>query len=190
MTDDLTFEASYWGNCCNTFDEDQKQYVYAKFMGLNNERWSFNVKGISILDIGGGPSSMLLKCFNLKRGKVIDPIAYPPWTKLRYQCMNIDVEVKFGEDVVESGWDEVWIYNCLQHCKDPKKIIHNALNAANILRIFEWINIEQYKGHPTQLTKEYLDECIGIQGSGTVYLNESGCVGRAYYGVFKKEVKT
>lgn len=184
MTIELDFEKNYWGNCANTFDEDQKHYVYARFMGLKQLHYSFDVANKSILDIGGGPSSMLLKCINLKHGKVIDPIDYPKWTKLRYESNNIDVEVLSGEDVNEKDWDEVWIYNCLQHVESVEKIIDNAKRSAKVFRIFEWIDIPPHEGHPIELTKEYLDDCIGLPGSGTVYLSESGCYGKAYYGVF------
>lgn len=182
--DELDFEKQYWGNCANTFDEDQKHYVYARYMGLRQTHYSFDAENKTILDIGGGPTSMLLKCNNLKRGKVIDPIDYPSWTKMRYSSHNISVEVKEGEEVDESGWDEVWIYNCLQHVHDVGKIINNAKKAANTLRIFEWIDIPPHEGHPIQLTKEYLDNIISIPGSRTVQLSESGCYGKAYYGVF------
>ena len=91
--EDYTFEQQYWGNCCNTFDEDQKHYVYGRLMNLSRDGYHFNVFGSSILDIGGGPSSMLLKCKNLSEGKVVDPISYPQWTKDRYQSMNISVSV-------------------------------------------------------------------------------------------------
>ena len=43
MIDDYEFEKDYWGDCCNTFDEDQKHYVYARLMGLEQEHYSFNV---------------------------------------------------------------------------------------------------------------------------------------------------
>lgn len=184
MNNDLDFEKQYWGNCANTFDEDQKHYVYARFMELPQVHFSFDAQNKSILDIGGGPTSMLLKCINLKKGKVIDPIDYPEWTKLRYADHNIDVEVLPGERVNEQGWDEVWIYNCLQHVEDVQKIIDNAKKAAKVLRIFEWIDTPPHDGHPIELTKEYLDKCIGFPGSGTAVLLESGCYGKAYYGVF------
>jgi hypothetical protein len=28
------FEKAYWGDCCNTFDEEGKHFVYAKLMGI------------------------------------------------------------------------------------------------------------------------------------------------------------
>jgi len=183
MEDHLAFERSYWGDCCNTFDEDQKHYIYAKYMGLSIVNYSFNVLGSSVLDIGGGPSSMLLKCINLKRGMVWDPITYPQWTVDRYQSKSIDVTVAGGEIMYESGWDEVWLYNCLQHVEDPSIILFNAVRSAKILRIFEWVDVPAHDGHPHTLTKESLDGWIGKEGS-VVTLATQGCYGNAYHGVF------
>lgn len=181
--EDYEFEKDYWGNCCNTFDEDQKHYIYGKLMGLHREHYSFDVFNKRILDIGGGPSSMLLKCLNLKEGKVVDPIDYPQWTVDRYSLKNISVQVDIGENVDEYGWDEVWIYNCMQHAVDPQKIINNAKRAAPVLRLFEWIDVPAHDGHPHELTEKNLNEWIGSRGM-TTYLSESGCFGKAYYGIF------
>ena len=182
--DDYDFERDYWGKCCNTFDEDQKHYVYANLMGIKQIGYSFDAESKKILDIGGGPTSMLLKCLNLKWGLVIDPIAYPQWTVDRYKSMNIDVVVGRGESRGASGWDEVWIYNCLQHAEDPELVIANAKRAAPVVRFFEWIDIPAHDGHPHMLTEELLNKWLGGKG-GTCNLAQSGCYGRAYYGVFK-----
>ena len=183
VMDDYKFEINYWGDCCNTFDEEQKHYVYGRLMRLNRIHYSFDVKFKRILDIGGGPTSMLLKCVNLKEGKVVDPIDYPQWTRDRYKMKNIYTEIKTGENVNETGWDEVWIYNCMQHAEDPAKIISNALMAAPILRIFEWVDIPAHDGHPHELTETNLNNWIGQKGN-IIQLAESGCYGKAYYGVF------
>ena len=184
ITEDYDFEQQYWGDCCNTFDEEQKHYVYARLLGLQIVRYSFNVENKRIIDVGGGPSSMLLKCINLKEGKVVDPISYPSWTLDRYKLKNISVLVDIGENLNEVGWDEVWIYNCLQHVIDPEKIISNAKRAAPILRIFEWVNYPAHDGHPHELTESSLNSWTGGTGS-VIQLAESGCYGEAYYGVFK-----
>jgi hypothetical protein len=181
--DDYDFEKDYWGDCCNTFDEDQKHYVYGRLMGLKQVHFSFEVGNKRILDIGGGPTSMLLKCKDLVCGKVVDPIWYPQWTADRYAMKNIVVGVYPGEDVYETDWDEVWIYNCMQHAIDPQKIIDNAKRAAPILRLFEWIDVPAHDGHPHELTESNLNEWIGQKGS-VIQLAESGCYGKAYYGVF------
>lgn len=181
--EDYKFETDYWGDCTNTLDEEQKQCVYAKYMQLTPYGHSWYVGGKKILDIGGGPVSLLLKAANLKEGLVVDPINYPDWTKQRYAIKNINVIVKTGEDITEEGFDEVWIYNCLQHVIDPERIIKNALRSAKVLRIFEWIDIPAHEGHPHMLTEEKLNEWIGSNGN-TVQLSESGCFGRAYYNVY------
>ena len=184
MIHDHEFEKSYWNNCCNTYAEETKQFVYGQYMQLPIQYHNFIAYNKSILDIGGGPVSMLLKTHGLKYGKVVDPIDYPSWTVERYKEKNIDVDVKGGEDVTETGYDEVWIYNCMQHAVDPQKIIENAKRAAPVLRIFEWINIPPHEGHPHMLTKNSLDEWIGQQGE-TAYLNSQGCIGMCYYGSFE-----
>lgn len=183
--DDYDFEVSYWGNCCNTFDEDQKHYVYADLMGLKIQHYSFILSDVKVMDIGGGPSSMLLKSKGIREGSlVVDPIEYPSWTRDRYSMMGIDVMVDLGENVTQTGFDEVWIYNCMQHAIDPEKIIYNAKRAAPVLRLFEWIDIPAHDGHPHELTEDSLNRWIGAQGS-TVQLGQQGCYGKAYYGVFQ-----
>ena len=167
--DDYEFERGYWGNCCNTFDEEQKHYIYAKYMGIQRSHYSFILPENSrILDIGGGPCSMLLKTKNLEYGLVVDPIQYPHWTMLRYGEMNIAYDVKPGEEVDKTGFDEVWIYNCMQHAIDPAKIIENAKRAAPRLRIFEWVDIPAHDGHPHMLTEEALNSWIGQKGKVAV----------------------
>jgi len=179
---DYTFESNYWGDCCNTFDEDQKHYVYARYMGLKQVGYSFDVEGKSIIDIGGGPTSMLLKTINLGAGLVVDPLRYPEWTYERYSCKGIGCQICRGEDLNHVDFDEAWIYNCLQHADDPELIIKNALRAAKTLRLFEWVDIPPHDGHPIELKKKKLDRWIEQEGN-IIKLAESGCYGNAYYNV-------
>ena len=180
---DYTFESQYWGDCCNTFDEDQKHYVYAKYMGLRRKGYSFDVGGNSIIDIGGGPTSMLLKTINLGNSTIVDPLLYPHWIYERYAAKKINCFVSRGEDAFQEGYDECWIYNCLQHTDDPKLIIKNALRAAKTLRIFEWVDVPAHDGHPIELTSAKLDGWIGKAGQ-TIRLAESGCFGVAYFNTY------
>jgi len=191
---ELDFEASFWGDCTNTYGEEKKQFVYARFMGfkmLPNDYTYFDVGGKKILDVGGGPVSMTLKALNLGPGSiVVDPIAYPDWTMQRYAAKGIRYIQQYGEkvvDMIDSGeignFDEVWMYNCLQHTTDPQRIILGCRMSAPVLRIFEWIDIPPHEGHPQILTEKLLDGWIGQKGS-VCQLHESNCVGRAYYGHF------
>jgi hypothetical protein len=178
-------EILWWGNCCNTYGEETKQMVYARRMGLRIEDDHIDVHSKKILDIGGGPVSLLLKTRNLTEGKIVDPSRYPPWTLERYKCRGIQVEFANAEEISDiEKWDEVWIYNVLQHVQDPKLIIENARRAGKLIRMFEWIDIPPHEGHPHELKQELLEEWLGLRGT-VEYMNESGCVGRCFYGVFK-----
>ena len=70
-------ESEWWGNCQNTYFEEEKQLKYARKMGLDRTPNSqtpyvFDINK-TVLDIGGGPTSILLKCVNVQ-GTVIDPL--------------------------------------------------------------------------------------------------------------------
>jgi hypothetical protein len=180
------YERDFWGDCTNTFDEEQKHYVYALCMGLQRVRYSFDGRSRAIVDIGGGPVSMLLKTINLKGGLVVDPLRFPDWVYARYAVKGIEwIQIR-GEDFSADRFDEAWIYNCLQHTDDPERIIANAKRSSRVLRLFEWIDIPAYAGHPHMLTEASLTKWIGQRGQ-TAQLNESGCVGRAFFGSFSLE---
>lgn len=190
---DQEFERNWWGDCLLTFGEETKQLTYAHRMGLEIVPWGgqwpvYDLDGRSVLDIGGGPVSMLLKTVNGGDRLVVDPCDYPGWVQVRYLSAGIGYrrcsgEAMNDEGAIVSGFDEVWIYNCLQHTQDPETIIDNALAAAPVLRMFEWIDIPAHEGHPHELKAALLDEWVG--GVGTVErMNENGCVGTAWYGKF------
>lgn len=191
----LDWEKNWWGNCCNTYGEETKQLLYAQKMGLQfyhngKSPYFINMQGKSVLDIGGGPCSLLLKCENVDRGVVVDPCDYPNWVKSRYVEAGIDVLNIKAEDfcdvpigIVLPIFDEVWIYNCLQHVENPKKVIENAKKLSKIIRIFEWVDNGVSEGHPNDLKEEELNKWLG--GIGKVeYLNTKDCIGKCYYGVF------
>jgi hypothetical protein len=184
-------EAEWWADCANTLHEEQKQLVYATRMGLI-ANWScahppeFDIEGRSVLDIGGGPVSLLLKCVNRGRCVVVDPSDFPLWVFERYRHCKIDFWHGPAEEITDEKlhFDEAWIYNVLQHVGDPAEVIERARKHASTVRVFEWIDIDPYPGHPHRLEREGLDEWL--DGHGFVaQLNERGCVGTAYYGVFQ-----
>lgn len=195
------FERKWWGTCQNTYGEESKQLVYAKHMGLEathdgNSPYSFDVKNKRIVDIGGGPASLLLKCRNLTHGLVVDPCKYPDWVYNRYLAAGLAYERKSGEDLDPAAlgpFDEAWIYNVLQHVQDPAKIIMNARRMVSVVRIFEWVDIPAHEGHPHELkTKELFDMLGGSEKSPLLYMvgelnGEGTCHGRYLAGAFRGE---
>lgn len=187
--DDQEFERGWWGDCFLTYGEESKQLTYAHRMGLRIVPWGgqwpvYDLGGRSVLDIGGGPVSMLLKCVNGGRRMVVDPCEYPGWVQVRYLSAGIEYVKGEGERPwsQDAAFDEVWIYNVLQHTRDPELILKNALAAAPVLRIFEWIDMPAHEGHPHELKADVLDGWLGFRGT-VERMHENGCVGTAYYGV-------
>lgn len=181
------WEKDWWGTCQNSYSEETKQLLYADRMGLvrcpdGKTPYRFDMKGISVLDIGGGPASLLLKCVNVN-GKVVDPLDFPKWVYDRYELAGIAYELVPGEELNEAGYDEVWIYNVLQHVEDPEKIIENAMKAAKLIRIFEWVGMKPSPGHKT-LSESDLNRWLGGEGKVEQLTGQNGCFGKAYYGVF------
>lgn len=183
------WEAAWWGDCTLTFGEEAKQLTYAHRMGLTNTpfegKWPcYDLDGRSVIDLGGGPVSMLLKTRNATHRTVVDPCPYPAWVEERYREAGIWLSRQNAEDYWEARlYDEVWIYNVLQHVLDPARVIHTALEHGRLLRIFEWVNTGIDEGHPHTLTQQQLEEWIGAPGT-VEHVNENGAVGTAFHGAF------
>lgn len=195
MTNKLTWkkaqewESHWWATCHNTLGEELKQIIYATRMGLtffHNKKSPYNIdmKGASILDIGGGPVSLLLKCVNVQ-GTVYDPMPVPEWVELRYKIANIKYGQYAGENIpTDQMFDEVWMYNVLQHTQDPQLIIQNAQKVGKLIRIFEWLETETNIGHPHTFTREGLDSWLNGRGKVEKLNGEGNCYGWCYYGIF------
>lgn len=188
-TDHQAFERDWHGDCIQVeFGERLKQTVYARKMGLRFEHdgkspFSIDMGGQKVLEVGGGPYAMLLFCRNV-RGTVVDPCSYPDWVYARYEAAGIDIKRIPAEDMVLEGYGQCWIANCLQHVQDPKEIIKRARQAASIVRVFEWVNHGVSPGHGHNLEPDLLNKWL--DGEGKVEnIDESGCKGLCYYGVFK-----
>ena len=188
------WELDWHSNCINSFHEEEKQLVYAEKMGLiptptPKTPVNFDLDGKSVLDIGGGAYSLLLKCVNFSHGTVVDPLMakHPKWVKARYAEAGIVAVSETGEKFKSNmTYDEVWIYNVLEHVKSPKKVIDKTLELGRVVRIFEWLDTRENTGHPHTLKEKQLNKWLG--GSGKVEkVNRGGAVGSAYYGVFKGE---
>ena len=183
------WERQWWGTCQNTYGEEEKQLVYARKMGLEffhdgKSPYNIDMHGQSVLDIGGGPCSLLLKCVNVK-GTVLDPLLHslPDWVLARYRGIPITLLPIRGEDLDGYVFDEVWMYNVLQHTENPELVIQNAMKAGRLIRIFEWIDTPANVGHPNSLSEAKLGIWLGGEGKIEI-LNLPTLKGKCYYGIF------
>lgn len=194
-------EADYWGNCLGmrAWGEFVKQEMYGREMGLfdayGDGHGELNLQGRSVLDVGGGPVSMTLRCINAGELTVVDPCEWPASAHRRYRNYGIEFIRASGEDLDQCrlpilNYDEVWIYNVLQHVQDPAKIVKNAIDRlmpTGILRIFEWVWVPADACHPHVLTPEnltqWLNGCRAIK-TGCPRLTEYWCNANAFTGIF------
>ncbi len=181
-------EAGWWGNCANTYQEETKQReMFAPRLGLtdiNHEgRWpSYDLGGRSVIDVGGGPVSLLLKCFNYNHAFVLDPCRYPNWVIERYASAGITFIPKTAENFRDMFVDEIWIYNVLQHVIDPKQVIESAKICCVLIKIVEFCGVHTDDKHLHGLLRGELDEWLG--GKGTVeYIPQFSA--DVYHGSFK-----
>lgn len=190
---DNEFERSWWGNCLDTTWCEVLEHTYMRLMGFKIEStgrnpYRVNLEHRSVIDIGGGPISILLKCRDLGLATIVDPCVFPDWVYSRYdlagiryltaKAENLDLDSELG------AADEVWIYNCLQHVEDPDKVVANALKLGRIVRVCEPVGTKVSIGHPHAFDQEWLDEHFLGEGKVTK-VNEPGVSGTFYHGVFK-----
>jgi 2-polyprenyl-3-methyl-5-hydroxy-6-metoxy-1,4-benzoquinol methylase len=151
-------ETTYWLDVL-TSDEKIKQndgfLRYNPVLGLNTD----NVAGKRIIDIGGGPISIMYH-FDLGNSAIVDPLVLPEKYIKKYAEKRITYYQVKAEDFLTNWngekWDEVWMYNCLQHVQAPEIILSNLRNVASVLRIGEPIGTGTDNEHPYSFTKEWL----------------------------------
>jgi hypothetical protein len=191
---DQAEELAFWGDCSNTYGEETKQFFYAERMGIQRfgdgrSPWCLWGSGLSWVDFGGGPSSMLLKMHGARKRYVMDPILtkVPLWVTDRYTatglvhyCLPCDLsyeEMPFTRLLFDVGL----CYNVLQHVERPEQFCRNLRGLSKVQAVFEWIDLPPHPGHPNMLTKEKLEEWFGCPGFVGEARGENDCWGRFWY---------
>lgn len=184
-------EADFWNTCTQTYVEETKQFFYATRMKLPFNDYplsSIDFQGKSVIDIGAGPTSLLLKSHNYSRAVAVDPLmdTFPKWVIDRYHSVGIETISQGGEDIdTTQRFDTCLVYNCLQHVQDYELIIYKARRVAKEIRIVEWLEVDADSLHPHVLTKEVLDKCLGGVGMVEQVHEPYMFDAKMYYGVFE-----
>lgn len=173
---DQNWEREWWGlNWAPNWDEEiRKQETYFRMIGLvpkstrpHGSHWSPNAAtydfgAATVLDVGCGPVSVLQRSrHGPSRG--VDPLAVSDETRRRYADNHVEfLNIKAEEMPVDKQFDEVLIYNCLQHTDDPHEILRRVVACARkTVRIFEWIDLGVCPGHPQNLTEDMFQRHFG-----------------------------
>jgi len=181
------------------------QITYARLMGLFEaygnagalERFHaydcpvFDLGGRSVVDVAGGPCSLLLRCSRIGPARVVDPGAFPEWVVHRYDEHGIYVAPIPAEDYAypDGTVDEVWMYNALAHVCDPASVLRAAMKNCRVLRIVEGIECGTDVQHPHSLTAAGLADVLGPGGRVVAPLDPPPAPrGRVFCGVFLSAV--
>ena len=183
MNESQQREMDFWSQYnIHLCEADKQEYCAAK-AGIKFESYLYDLKGASMLEIGGGPQGLALRCVNGRR-KVIEPLDYPEWVWGRYDYFGVECEKVGVEDMDEEGWDEVWVFNVLQHVDNLVLALAKIRNSAKVLRIFDWLNVPSDTVHKFVLTEELLDSHLGIDGYSRLIHRRFMYRTDAYYGVY------
>jgi glycosyltransferase involved in cell wall biosynthesis len=157
------FESDWWGlDWSPRWDEEiKKQETYHRLMGIGSQK-DFGQK--EILDVGCGPVSLLQRTrHGPSRG--VDPLLVSEATRIRYREMDVEfLSVPAEEMPVDRTFDEIWMYNCLQHTRSPNEILQRIAacsKTGTTVRIFEWIEMGVSPGHPQNLTESLFQDHFG-----------------------------
>lgn len=166
-------ESEHWEKFtaeADTIAVAQPQYMDSLFIKndyFDSRDLSLNFRGLKVLDVGGGPSSILLRSNKnhselhdgFSEGVVIDPVKISEHQKLRYEYFGVRFIQDMAENITkyysENYFDECFIYNCLQHVEDPIRILDGITKVSKKIRIAEPIHIPTDKCHLHTFTEDY-----------------------------------
>ena len=122
-------------------------------IGITDE----GTRGLSVIDVGGGPESLLLDYPEID-GTVLDPLSFGEEDERRYAEAGIERLILPVEQWEENGrperYDEVWVYNCLQHVEDLDEAFRRIRSMGKTVRLWEWCDIPTDSMHLHVLTAD------------------------------------
>jgi hypothetical protein len=148
-----------------------------------------SLKTKSILEIGPAFFASLLY-LQVSSATILEPLfdRFPKGIQDLYIEKNIEIEKTLAEYFDDYfKFDEIWLFNVLQHTLNPLEILNKLKNSGKTIRIFEPINTSCDIAHPHSLSVEHFRGIFG-QDFGSVFnggsypnFHTSDC----FYGVYK-----
>lgn len=115
--------------------------VIFRYLGME-----FNQHGKVIAEIGCGPYPAVSYCGDVM-GMVYEPLKYDSLATLA-QSTNMIWRNDAYEDLYTPNVIETWLFNCLQHVRDPELVVSKAKESSRVIRFFEPIDFGVSEPHP------------------------------------------
>lgn len=146
------------------FEIGLKMYYQSYSQYFAHLGMSFDCAGKSIIEIGPADYPALTYCRNYSRGYIIEPM---PSSILKELIAGTGLQ-HFALPSEQISWDEsfgrvdeVWLFNVLQHVKDPDIIINQCKEHAARICFFEPINCGTNVAHLWSFDLEYFQKHFG-----------------------------
>lgn len=116
--------------------------------------------GKLITEIGCGPYPALSFCSGA-RGIVYEPLHFDTLEELAREQMIVWFQRPFEDTPYPIMSDEVWIFNCLQHVRDPELVVNKAKSIAPVIRFFEPVDYPTCVYHPHTFSQQDFERWFG-----------------------------
>lgn len=174
-------EVPEWGDYSNPnirrHQERIMRYWYAALLSIPSKR------RVSTTDYGCGPQSLLLETPGDAPAIAVDPLRFTDEDERAYERAGVTRAYVGAEDYSGPKTEEGWMYNCLQHTKDWRAALTNALtHTTRTFRMYEWVNVPTDMLHLHTLRKHELMSVCEAHGFAQIK-STSGDYGRIGYGI-------
>lgn len=111
--------------------------------------------GKTIIEVGCAGFPALHFCSGYAKGYLVEPMPSANLKAITGMHDRLEIVPLKFEDVEIKGADEVWLFNVLQHVKDPNLFLKKARELAPVVRFFEPVNWPTCSFHPHTFTYDY-----------------------------------
>lgn len=142
--------------------------------------------GKTIIEVGCAGFPALHFCSGYEKGYLVEPMPSENLLSIAGMHDRLEVVKQKFEDVEIKGADEIWLFNVLQHVKDPNLFLKKARELAPVVRFFEPVNWPTCSFHPHTFTYDYYERQFSAaavqryKGSSIPNFHEADCA----YGIW------
>lgn len=166
--------------------------VYKNVFKFVDPNFAFDVKNKKILEIGPGVFAALIYCQNTTQSAIVEPMDLPENVRQFYESRGIKIFKNAVEDLEFEQYDEVWVFNVMQHIWNPDVFVAKLKAISKRILFFEPIGTPLDDLHVHSYTlqdfQKYFGENVAKQynGRSVPHFHTSNCA----YGVWDKSIET
>lgn len=139
-----------------SYDEENSRRAYGyifDYLGM-----SFTQNGRYVVEVGGGAYPAVSFCRDVV-GVVVEPLSFPSLPPIGIRWIQSALEDIPLRDLPQAN--EVWLFNCLQHVRDPEVVIEHSKEMAPTIRFFEPVDYPTCVYHPHTFTQADFERWFG-----------------------------